>query len=96
MTVVCPLHGDLLPCKEHVVGQSKKDPTKCPVPSYARIATSGIPDAGHGVFATAFIEPGRIIGKMGDARDSTELSDLSFLRAKSYRLFLQASTRVRY
>ena len=62
MTVVCPLHGDLLPCKEHVVGQSKKDPTKCPVPSYAKIDTSGIPDAGHGVFATQFIEPGRIIG----------------------------------
>ena len=59
---ICTEHGDLIPCKEHVNKQGTKDPLKCPVPSYVKIDVSAIPNCGHGVFATKFIEPGQIIG----------------------------------
>ena len=60
--ITCPLHGDLLPCLEHAVGRARKDPAKCPVPSFAKVVPSGIPGAGYGVFAEKFIYPGQIIG----------------------------------
>ena len=58
----CPIHGDLVPCKEQVTGRGRKDPLKCPVPSSVEIKLTDIPGAGHGVFATDFILPGIIIG----------------------------------
>ena len=61
--IMCAKHGDLKPCKEHAIGSGRKDPTKCPVPSFVRIAISNIPDAGHGVFAIQFVKPGQIIGQ---------------------------------
>jgi hypothetical protein len=60
---VCTKHGDLVPCKEHATGPVRKDPTKCPVPSFIKIKTSTIRNAGHGVFATKFMKPGQIIGR---------------------------------
>ena len=59
---ICELHGDLIPCTEHVTQQGTKDPLKCPVPSFVKIDVSTIPNCGHGVFATKFIKPGHIIG----------------------------------
>ena len=63
MDEVCAEHGDLVPCTEHATGPVRKDPTKCPVPSFIEIKESNIRDAGHGVFATKFIKPGHIIGR---------------------------------
>ena len=59
---ICEKHGDLRPCIEYVTKQGTKDPIKCPVPSFIKIDISTIPNSGHGVFATQFIEPGQIIG----------------------------------
>jgi len=60
---VCTEHGDLVPCTELATGPVRKDPTKCPVPSFIKIQESNIRDAGHGVFSTQFIKPGHIIGR---------------------------------
>eukprot|EP00116_Pleurobrachia_bachei_P011235 sb/3471497/ len=59
----CELHGDLEPCPEIITAPGTKDPKKFPVPSFVKIDTSKIPNAGFGVFATEFIRPGVIIGE---------------------------------
>ena len=47
---------------EVVKQRSRKDPLKCPVPSFAKIKPSTIPKSGVGVFTTRFMEPGQVIG----------------------------------
>ena len=58
----CQTHGPLLPCLEEITKPGTKNSAKFPVPSFTEIKESTIPGAGDGVFATQFIEPGRILG----------------------------------
>eukprot|EP00116_Pleurobrachia_bachei_P010044 sb/3470306/ len=60
---ICEMHGDLEPCPEIITASGTKDPKKFPVPSFIKIDTSKIPNAGFGIFATEFIRPGVIIGE---------------------------------
>ena len=60
----CGLHGPLLPCLEDITLPGTKKTAKFPVPSCIEIKESTIPRAGNGAFATQFIEPGSILGKL--------------------------------
>ena len=62
MSGTCELHGDLIPCSEHITQRGRKDPAKYPCPSFIEIKPSTIPKSGAGTFATKFIPPGHIIG----------------------------------
>ena len=60
----CGLHGPLLPCLEDITQHGTKRTANFPVPSCIEIKESTIPRAGNGAFATLFIEPGSILGKL--------------------------------